>query len=44
MCLFMAISKRCFDISLGTFALLALLGVLPLVAMAVKLTSTGKVL
>ena len=40
----MAISKRCFDISLGTFALLALLGVLPLVAMAVKLTSTGKVL
>ena len=44
MCLFMAISKRCFDISLGTFALLALLGVLPLVAMAVKLTSTGQVL
>jgi len=44
MCLFMAISKRCFDISLGTFALLALLGVLPLVAMAVKLTSRGKVL
>ena len=44
MCLFMAISKRCFDISLGTFALLALLGVLTLVAMAVKLTSTGKVL
>ena len=40
----MAISKRCFDISLGTFALLALLGVLTLVAMAVKLTSTGKVL
>ena len=44
MCLFMAISKRCFDISLGTFALLALLGVLTLVAMAVKLTSRGKVL
>ena len=44
MCLFMAISKRCFDISLGTFALLALLGVLTLVAMAVKLTSSGKVL
>ena len=44
MCLFMAISKRCFDISLGTFALLALLGVLTLVAMAVKLTSAGKVL
>jgi O-antigen biosynthesis protein WbqP len=44
MCLFMAISKRCFDISLGTFALLALFGVLTLVAMAVKLTSTGKVL
>jgi O-antigen biosynthesis protein WbqP len=44
MCLFMAISKRCFDILLGTFALLALLGVLTLVAMAVKLTSTGKVL
>jgi len=44
MCLFMAISKRCFDISLGTFALLASLGVLTLVAMAVKLTSTGKVL
>ena len=44
MCLFMAISKRCFDISLGTFALLALLGVLTLVALAVKLTSTGKVL
>ena len=44
MCLFMAISKRCFDISLGTFALLALSGVLTLVAMAVKLTSTGKVL
>ena len=40
----MAISKRCFDISLGTFALLALFGVLTLVAMAVKLTSTGKVL
>ena len=40
----MAISKRCFDISLGTFVLLALLGVLTLVAMAVKLTSTGKVL
>jgi O-antigen biosynthesis protein WbqP len=44
MCLFMAISKRCFDILLGTFALLALLGVLTLVAMAVKLTSIGKVL
>jgi len=44
MCLFMAISKRCFDISLGTFVLLALLGVLTLVAMAVKLTSRGKVL
>jgi len=40
----MAISKRCFDISLGTFVLLALLGVLTLVAMAVKLTSRGKVL
>jgi len=40
----MAISKRCFDISLGTFVLLALLGVLTFVAMAVKLTSRGKVL
>jgi len=40
----MAIYKRCFDISLGTFVLLALLGVLTFVAMAVKLTSRGKVL
>jgi O-antigen biosynthesis protein WbqP len=42
--LLMAISKRCFDILLGTFALLVLSGVLALVAMAVKLTSSGKVL
>ena len=40
----MAISKRCFDILLSTFALLALSGILVLVAMAVKLTSSGKVL
>ena len=44
MYLLMAISKRCFDILLGTFALLALSGILVLVAMAVKLTSSGKVL
>ena len=44
MYLLMAISKRCFDILLGTFALLVLSGVLALVAMAVKLTSSGKVL
>ena len=44
MYLLMAISKRCFDILLGTFAMLALSGVLALVAMAVKLTSSGKVL
>ena len=39
-----AISKRCFDILLSTFALLVLSGVLALVAMAVKLTFSGKVL
>ena len=44
MYLLMSISKRCFDILLGTFALLVLSGVLALVAMAVKLTSSGKVL
>jgi O-antigen biosynthesis protein WbqP len=44
MYLLMVISKRCFDILLGTFALLVLSGVLALVAMAVKLTSSGKVL
>ena len=44
MYLLMAISKRCFDILLGTFALLVLSGVLALVAMVVKLTSSGKVL
>ena len=44
MYLLMAISKRYFDILLGTFALLVLSGVLALVAMAVKLTSSGKVL
>ena len=44
MYLLMAISKRWFDILLGTFALLALSGILVLVAMAVKLTSSGKVL
>lgn len=40
----MAISKRWFDILLGTSALLILSGVLALIAMAVKLTSSGKVL
>ena len=44
MYLLISISKRCFDILLGTFALLVLSGVLALVAMAVKLTSSGKVL
>ena len=40
----MSISKRCFDILLSTFVLLALLGVFALIAVAVKLTSKGKVL
>ncbi len=40
----MAISKRCFDIFLASFLLLVLAGVLALVAMAVKITSQGKVL
>ena len=42
--LFMAISKRCFDILLGSIALLALFAVLSLVAIAVKLTSSGNLL
>ena len=42
--LFMAVSKRFFDIFLASFLLLTLTGVLALVAMAVKLTSSGKVL
>jgi O-antigen biosynthesis protein WbqP len=42
--MFMAISKRFFDISLASFLLLVLAGVLALVAMAVKITSQGKVL
>ncbi len=40
----MAISKRFFDIFLASFLLLVLAGVLALVAMAVKITSQGKVL
>lgn len=44
MYLFMAISKRCFDILLGSIALLALFAVLLLVAIAVKLTSSGNLL
>ena len=44
MYLFMAISKRCFDILLGSIALLALFAVLSLVAIAVKLTSPGNLL
>jgi O-antigen biosynthesis protein WbqP len=44
MYLFMAISKRCFDILLGSIALLALFAVLSLVAIAVKLTSSGNLL
>ena len=44
MYLFMAISKRCFDILLGGIALLALFAVLSLVAIAVKLTSAGNLL
>ena len=44
MYLFMAISKRCFDILLGSIALLALFAVLSLVAIAVKLTSAGNLL
>jgi O-antigen biosynthesis protein WbqP len=42
--MFMAISKRFFDIFLASFLLLVLAGVLALVAMAVKITSRGKVL
>ena len=42
--MFMAISKRFFDIFLASFLLLVLAGVLALVAMAVKITSQGKVL
>ena len=44
MYLFMAISNRCFDILLGSIALLALFAVLFLVAIAVKLTSSGNLL
>lgn len=44
MYLFMAISKRFFDILLGSIALLALFAVLSLVAIAVKLTSAGNLL
>jgi O-antigen biosynthesis protein WbqP len=44
MYLLMAISKRCFDIFSASFLLLVLAGVLALVAMAVKITSQGKVL
>lgn len=44
MYLFMAISKRYFDILLGSIALLALFAVLSLVAIAVKLTSAGNLL
>ena len=40
----MAISKRFFDIFLASFLLLVLAGALALVAMAVKITSQGKVL
>jgi len=39
-----SISKRCFDILFAIFALVALSGLLILVAMAVKLTSKGSVL
>jgi O-antigen biosynthesis protein WbqP len=42
--MFMAISKRFFDIFLASFLLLVLAGVLALVAMAVKITSQGKAL
>jgi O-antigen biosynthesis protein WbqP len=42
--MFMAISKRFFDIFLASFLLLVLAGVLALVAMAVKITSQGKIL
>jgi O-antigen biosynthesis protein WbqP len=42
--MFMAISKRFFDIFLASFLLLVLAGALALVAMAVKITSQGKVL
>jgi len=44
MYLFMSVSKRCFDILLGSIALLALFAVLSLVAIAVKLTSSGNLL
>jgi O-antigen biosynthesis protein WbqP len=44
MYLFMSVSKRCFDILLGSIALLALFAVLSLVAIAVKLTSAGNLL
>jgi O-antigen biosynthesis protein WbqP len=40
----MTASKRLFDIFFSSFALLALAGVLALVALAVKMTSQGKVL
>lgn len=40
----MSVSKRCFDILLGSIALLALFAVLSLVAIAVKLTSAGNLL
>jgi O-antigen biosynthesis protein WbqP len=42
--MFMVISKRFFDIFLASFLLFVLAGVLALVAMAVKITSQGKVL
>jgi O-antigen biosynthesis protein WbqP len=42
--MFMEISKRFFDIFSATFLLIVLAGVLALVAMAVKMTSQGKVL
>jgi O-antigen biosynthesis protein WbqP len=42
--MFMKSSKRFFDILLASFLLFALAGVLALVAMAVKMTSQGKVL
>jgi O-antigen biosynthesis protein WbqP len=42
--MFMAISKRFFDIFLASFLLLVLAGVLALVAMVVKITSQGKAL
>jgi O-antigen biosynthesis protein WbqP len=44
MYLFISVSKRCFDILLGSIALLALFAVLSLVAIAVKLTSAGNLL